>query len=344
MISKIHGRNIVGSHILLRLGLAGLILILLLAGSVGQAYSADSQQSPPEYYFSLTRPPLKKGYLCIGEKIDIQVRVVKAFKGREKNLMGFPVTALVTGGTGTVTPDKGWLGWLLDVPQGFEFTFEAKKSGHEKIFFETTLPRKVSRGAKDKYIEHSIEFDVKECQAKVNLIFDGQYSDDAFHASELALVEDAIIKQDDTGVYRGSADLEWNVFNHALNDGSCVYRPYTVISPAEIIAQPDNKKENLGLTLTYADVQHSVTVTCTDSGTTTVDSASLLSTLGPTTATVPDSGGLVRFEQAWPAEFGTFTIIVEPEEAKPSVSRTRNQVTWLLDRFETALFFPGLGQ
>src|SRR5688572_24246277 len=152
MTSTITGRQFVVSRFLFRFGVIGLVMILLL-GSAGQVRSAGSQQSPPEYYFSLTRPPLQKGYLCIGEKIDIQVRAVKAFKGLEKNLTGFPVTALATGGTGTVTPEKGFLGWLLDVPEGFEFTFEAKKSGHEKIFFETTIPRNLSRGSTDRYIE-----------------------------------------------------------------------------------------------------------------------------------------------------------------------------------------------
>jgi hypothetical protein len=129
-----------------------------------------------------------------------------------------------------------------------------------------------------------------------------------------------------------------------MNDGSCVWEPYTVISPTEITAQHNAENDTLGLTFTYADVQHSVTATCADSGTSTVDTASLLSTLGPTTATVSDSGGVVRFGQAWPAESGTFTIIVEPEEEQPAVSRVDHPVTRLPNWFETALLLLADGQ
>src|SRR5688572_137503 len=126
-----------------------------------------------------------------------------------------------------------------------------------------------------------------------------------------------------------------------MNDGSCVWEPYTVISPTEITAQHNAENDTLGLTFTYADVQHSVTATCAGSGTSTVDTASLLSTLGPTIATFPDSGGVVRFGQAWPSEFGTFTIIVELEEEQPAVSRTDDLVAWLPGWFETTFLLQG---
>lgn len=346
MISNIHGRNIVGSHLLLRLGLTGLILILLLAGSVGQASSAGAQQDKPTFTI-YSRELHKKGYVCVGEKIHIIVRALTAQKPKPnlvvlKHVSGFPVTALVTSGTGTVTPDKAWLGFDSMVPEGAEFVFEAKKTGKEKIFFEALVPD-VFFAAPDVYIEQPLEFDVKKCKQKVNLIFDGQYSDEAFHASELGLIEDAIVEQGEDGVYRGSADFEWNVFNHAMNDGSCVWQPYTVTSPAEITAKPNEEHDTLSLTITYADVQHSVTATCAGSGTTTVDTASLLSQTGPTMATISDSGGVTRFSQAWPAEFGTFTIIVEPEEEQP-VSKMDHSVAWLPGWFETALLLLAEGQ
>src|SRR5688572_12170581 len=128
-----------------------------------------------------------------------------------------------------------------------------------------------------------------------------------------------------------------------MNDGSCVWEPYTVISPTEITAQHNAENDTLSLTFTYADVQHLVTATCADSGTSTVDTASLLSTLGPTTATVPSSGGVTRLSQAWPGEFGTFTIIVEPEEEQP-VSKADDLVAWLPGWFEAALFLPGVSR
>jgi hypothetical protein len=351
MISTILGRQFVMSRFLLRVGLMGLVMVLLL-GSVGQARSAGNYQSQRDD-FSLSVwafKLLKQNYLCTGEQMRIDVQTLYLTPVGQNKIptptAGLPVSAKVTGGTGTVSPQSTRTVWGPDSdspPRTAVFNFKATKAGHEKIIFETIAPTELGEFVPSESIPAELEFDVKKCKKKVNQIFNGKYSDDAFHASELALIEDAIIEQGDDGVYRGSADLEWNVFNHALNDGSCVWQPYTVISPAEITAQPDDENESLGLTLTYADVQHSVTATCADSGTSTVDTASLLSTLGPTTATLPSSGGVTRLSQAWPGEFGTFTIIVESEEEQP-VSKTDHSVAWLPGWFETALLLLAEGE
>jgi hypothetical protein len=342
MTSTITGRQFVVS-ILLRVGLIGIVIILLLAGSVGQARSAGAQQDKPTFTI-YSRELHKKGYVCVGEKIHIIVRALTAQKPKPnlvvlKHISGFPVTALVTSGTGTVIPDKAWLGFDSMVPEGAEFVFEAKKTGKEKIFFEALVPD-VFFATPDVYLEQPLEFEVKNCKHRVNLILDGQLSDEGVFWSGIGLIEDAIIEQGEDGVYRGSAEFEFNVFNHATTDGSCVYQPHTAISQAEITGQPN--EQVMTWTLTYQDAQESVTATCADVGTQTFDNLQPLSEYGPSVVAISSSGGAARYHQSWSwptgGEFATYTIIVEPVEAK-SVSRTGDPAR-LPGWFEAALFLP----
>lgn len=352
MISNMHGRNIVGSHLLLRLNLAVLILMLFLAGSVGQARSAGSQQASLDYDLMVwALKLLKQDYLCIGEQMRIEVEFLYLNRhlGKEVSTTpiggGITVTALVTGGTGTVTPSQASTQWRHDrldsLPRTAVFNFKATKAGHEKIFFESIAPNDEGEFPPSNHIEKTLEFDVKKCKQKVNLIFDGQLSDEGVFWSGIGLIEDAIVEQGDDGVYRGSADFEFNVFNHATTDGGCVYQPHTAIAPAEITGQPND--DIMNWEITYADAQESVTATCVDTGSETFDNLQPLSEYGPSVVNIPSSGGAARYNQSWSwptgGEFVTFTIIVEPEE-ESSVSKTSDSLTWLPDWFEPILFLP----
>jgi hypothetical protein len=236
------------------------------------------------------------------------------------------------------------VGYKSMVPEGAEFVFQAKKIGKEKIFFEALVPDPLFL-TPDVYIEQTLEFEVKKCKQKVNALIDSQLSDEGVAWSGIGLIEDAIVEQGEDGVYRGSADFEFNVFNHATTDGQCVYQPHTAISQAEITGQ--STEDVMTWTLTYQDAQELVTATCVDTGIQTFDNLQPLSEYGPSVVTIPSSGGAARYSQSWSwptgGEFAKYTIIVEPVEDK-SVSRTGDPVAWLSEWFEIALFLPGVSR
>jgi hypothetical protein len=226
------------------------------------------------------------------------------------------------------------------------FIYDPKEVGTDTITFSVTNPNNdellVSLVA---MADATVQVKVKPCQYKVNTLIDTQLSDEGVAWSGIGLIKDAIIEQGDDGVLRGSADLEWNVFNHATTDGGCVYQPHTAISQAEITGQPN--EEVMTWTLTYQDAQESVTATCVDVGTQTFDNLQPLSEYGPSVVTISSSGGAARYSQAWAwptgGESAKYTIIVEPEEEK-SVSKTGDPLAWLPDWFEAALFLPGVNR
>lgn len=355
MISNVRGRNIVGSRFLFRIGLIGLVLALAFgsAGGIPLARATpDLVQTVSVSYSVFANPEEFEIRNCSNTKQEIYVgvrrTVTKVIGGKTYDMTGGTINLVdikvkTKPSNGSISPSEATVTTMMQYTETFQtvFIYDPNKVGKDTITFSSPGPIDELLVSLVPAADATVQVKVTPCKYKVNTIFKGQYSDEAFHASELAQVKDAIIEPGNDSVLRGSADLEWNVFNHAMNDGSCVWEPYTVISPTEITAQHNAENDTLGLTFTYADVQHSVTATCADSGTGTVDTASLLSTLGPTTATVSDSGGVVRFGQAWPAEFGTFTIIVEPEEEQPAISWTGDPVAWLSEWSEIALFLPG---
>jgi hypothetical protein len=354
MTSTITGRQFMVSG-LFRVGLIGLVIILLL-GSTEQARSAGSLQwEEPGYLMAAyARDILDKGYVCVGDEMQVDVQVGMNVEIGPKDdrglipvmnikLVGFPVFADVLGGRGNMNWKSRIIEWHIDKPTPeAKFIYKATKEGHEKIRFRTLVPKIGTRPSV--YLEDVLEFDVKKCKQKVNLILDGQLSDEGVAWSGIGLIEDAIVEQGEDGVYRGSADFEFNVFNHATTDGGCVYQPHTAIAQAEITGQPN--KDVMTWTLTYQDAQESVTATCVDTGTQTFDNLQPLSEYGPSVVTISSSGGAARYSQSWSwptgGEFATYTIIVEPVEEK-SVSRTGDPA-WLSGWFEAALFLLAEGQ
>jgi len=312
MISNTQGRKFAGSR-LLRNSLAGLVLILLLGSSMEAAGSAGSQQTEPAFTFTLyARELQQKGHVCLGENINILARVLMSHEPnpnrvRLEYVSGFPVTALVSGGTGTMTSDKAWLGMDLDVPEASAFTFEPTQAGHEKISFETVVPSSISLASVDTQVSGSLEFDVKKCKYRMDLIHDFRPSAAASRERRLGVIENATIEQGDDGVYRGSANFEMDFFDVPVSgvDSSCVGEPSTIVSSADITGT--SAGATLNLTITYEDVEYTRVSNCSPAGSTTLS-------FSPTHATLSISGGSVLVSESLPASRMTVRVMLLPVE------------------------------
>jgi hypothetical protein len=328
-----------------RILLAVLLLPLLSA--------AQTNQTKGHYYMETIPVSFS---ICAESSRDLYVRAYRNIHAKGFEFNDIPVTGINVIGrvlgdqsVGTLASNKQIIGFGLvgDPPKTAVFSFKALKPGTVTLQFDGRFIDRLDQGGKwitvrrGEIVRNEVVVEVKECKQKVNLILFSQLSDEGVAWSGVGLVKDAIVEQDEDGVYRGSADFEFNVFNHATTDGGCVYQPHTALSQAEITGQLNEGV--MTWTLTYQDARESVTATCVDTGTQTLDNLQPLSEYGPSVVTTSSSGGAARYNQSWSwptgGEFAKYTIIVEPEEEKP-VSRTGDSVAWLPDWFETVLFLP----
>jgi hypothetical protein len=343
MISKIHGRNIVGSHLLLRLILTGLLLIVLLASSAGQARSAGIQQDKPIFTI-YSRELQKKGYVCVGEKIRIIVRVLTSHKPKPNLVVleyvsGFQVTALVTGSTGIITPEKALVGHKSMVPEGAEFVFQAKKIGKEKIFFEALVPDPLFL-TPDIYIEQPLEFDVKKCKYKASLIYRSQQFAWSVNRTgwwmEYGNMEEVLLEPDEQGNFEVVGLYQFG--GYLTNMAEC---PWTFTGSDLQVDIAGNLREdvvNLAFDFGFPEITVSFCA-----GSYTSPPAALL---GQQDAAIPITGGvtniIVPVPYGAPAPNGTAAIyvILQPE-AEQAVSRADHSVAWLPGWFETTFLLPG---
>jgi hypothetical protein len=348
MISTILGRQSVVSRFLLRVGLMGLVMILLL-GSVGQARSAGNYQSQRDD-FSLTVwafKLLKQNYLCTGEQMRIDVQTLYLTPVGQNKIptptAGLPVSAKVTGGTGTVSPQSTRTVWGPDSdspPRTAVFNFKATKAGHEKIIFETIAPTEFGEFLPSESIPATLEFDVKNCKKKASLIYRSQQFAWSVNRTgwwmEYGNMEEVLLEPNEQGNFEVVGLYQFG--GYLTNMAECPWNFAGSDLQVDIAGNLGEDVVNLALDFGWPEVTVSF---C--SGSYTSPPAALL---GQQSAAIPAAGGvtniIVPVPYGAPSPSGTavITVIVQPE-AEQAVSRKDHPVAWLPGWFEAALFLPG---